>query len=162
MRYYPALLDLQGKKCVVVGGGAVAERKVRSLLKAGASVLVISPGINKGIDKLKRNKKIIYKKSNYRKEFLKKTFLIIAATDKKLINSRVSRNGRRLGALVNVVDSCQDSNFIVPAVLANQGLIIAISTSGRSPALSKKIKEDLKKIFIPRYLKWLKLWIKGS
>jgi precorrin-2 dehydrogenase/sirohydrochlorin ferrochelatase len=160
MRYYPALLDLQEKKCTVIGGGAVAERKVRSLLKAGASVFVISPNINKGINELKKNREIIYKKSHYQKRFTKGSFLMVAATDNKSVNSRVSRDALKLGLLVNVVDSAQESNFIVPAVLANQGLIIAISTSGRAPSLSKKIKEDLQKIFMPKYLKWLKLWIK--
>lgn len=156
-KYYPVLLGLEGKKCVVVGGGEVAERKIHSLLKAGASVYVISPLLKKSLIKYTRDKRISYIKSDYQKKILKNTFLVIAATDDKALNSEVSRDAGSLGILVNVVDSPILSNFIVPAVLRNRDLIISISTSGKAPILSKKIKEDLRKLIGSRYAKPLNL-----
>ncbi len=157
MKYYPALLALKGKKCVVIGGGKVAQRKARSLVKTGASVRLISPVLTKGLKALKRSKKISCIKSGYQKKFLKNAFLVIAATGDNLINLKIAKDADKLRMLVNVVDSPDSSNFIVPAVLQSGDLIIGISTSGKAPALSKKIKEDLTKLIIPRYAGPLKL-----
>lgn len=157
MRYYPAYLCLEGRKCVVIGGGRIAERKVRSLARAKACVWVVSPAITKGLSRLKKNKKISFVKSDYQREFLKGAFLVIAATDDRAVNARVSFDCHKSGILVNIADSASLSSFIAPAVLTMQDLIISISTSGYAPCLSKKIKEDLKKIIIPRYVKLLKL-----
>lgn len=146
MKYYPVLLDLKGKRCLVVGGGAVAYRKTCSLLKAGAKVLVISPVLTRPLLNFSKSKKICYIRSKYHKKFLKNVFLVIAATNKKETNLQISKDARLRGMLVNVVDMPSLSNFIVPAVLSRKDLIISISTSGKAPILSKKIKEDLKKL----------------
>ena len=156
MRYYPILLDLKTKKCIVIGGGKVAQRKVSSLIKCGASVTVVSPQIIKGLAELAKKKKILLIKENYQKKFLKDAFLVVTATNNKAINLKVSQDAKDLKALVNVVDSCALSSFIVPAVLAKGDLVIAISTSAKAPFLSKRIKEDLKK-YICSYPKSLNL-----
>ena len=156
MRYYPILLDLEAKKCIVIGGGKVAQRKVSSLIKCGAFVSVVSPQITKGLVELARKKKIFLIKENYQKKFLKGAFLVVAATNNKAINLKVSQDAKDLKALVNVVDSCALSSFIVPAVLAKGDLVIAISTSAKAPFLSKRIKEDFKK-YICGYPKSLNL-----
>lgn len=133
----------------------MAERKVRSLLKAGALVWVISPILTKGLEQLKSNKKIFYIKSDYKKQFLKDSFLVIAATDNKVINLKISRDAEAFCLLVNIVDSPNESNFIVPATLQRGDLIISISTSGRAPCFSKKIKGELSKLIIPQYARLL-------
>jgi precorrin-2 dehydrogenase/sirohydrochlorin ferrochelatase len=157
MRYYPVFLDLKDKKCCVVGGGNVAERKVKSLLKSGARIWVISPFLTKGLLSLCRRHKITHLKSLYRKKFIKNSFLVIAATDDSIINAEVSQDARKGNILVNLVDEPAESNFIVPSVIKKEGLVIAISTSGQAPGLAKRIRIDLTKRFIPRYARALKL-----
>lgn len=156
MEYYPLLLDLKGKKCVVIGGGSVAQRKVKSLLKAKARVWVISPVLTKGLEQLKRKKSIVYVQSRYQAKYLQDAFLVIAATCDEKINRRVACDAQAQGKLTNVVDTPRLSNFIVPSSIHKGGLIISISTNGKAPALSKRIRKDLNKLLIPRYAKFLK------
>ena len=156
MRYYPLFADIKGKVCCVVRGGEVAERKVRALLKCFARVTVISPKLTSGLDKLWRNKKILFRDSGYSEKLLAGAFLVVAATDDRLINSRVSSYCRKKGVLVNVVDVPEESNFIAPSFIEKNGLVIAISTSGQAPCLAKKIRQDLTENFLPRYGKLLK------
>ena len=157
MKYYPVLLDLKGKKCLVIGAGGVAERKVRSLLKAKASISIISPKLTKGLAELKDKKTVSWIHSGYKDTFLKGAFLVIAATSDKKINSQISRNALELGILVNVVDDPGISNFIVPSNITKGGLTISISTAGAAPCLSKRIRKDLTKLLVPEYAKFLKL-----
>ena len=156
MRYYPLFADLKNKVCCVIGGGAVAERKVRVLLKCQARVTVYSPGLTAGLEKLRRQDKIAYRRSAPGKSFLKEAFLVVAATNNRRINSRISGDCRKKGILVNVVDVPEESNFIVPSFIEKKGLVIAISTSGQAPCLAKKIRQDLAKNFLPRYAGLLK------
>ncbi len=151
MRYYPLFVDLRDKVCCVVGGGEVAERKVKALLKCFARVTVISPKLTAGLDKLRKNRKILFRDSGYSEKFLAGAFLVVAATDNRLINSRVSSYCRKKSILVNVVDVPEESNFIAPSFIEKDGLVIAISTSGQAPCLAKKIRQDLEKNFLPRY-----------
>ena len=155
MRYYPALLDLHGKRCCVVGGGAVACRKARSLLAAGAGVEVISPQLSKRMSSLVRSSRVVWQKGAYQKKFIRHAFLVIAATADPQVNLRVSGDTAQLHILANIVDCPAQSSFIVPAVLAQNGLIIGISTSGKAPALSKLIKRDLRKTVLKKYVKAL-------
>ncbi|HAH20523.1 MAG: hypothetical protein A2Y00_05020 [Omnitrophica WOR_2 bacterium GWF2_43_52] len=151
MRYYPILLDLKGKECVVVGGGSVAQRKVYALLKAGARVKVISPKLTKGLRELKKKKKIACLSSTYTKGSLQDAFLVIAATNSQVTNKQVALDAASRGSLINVVDASVLSNFIVPSVIAKKDLIISISTSGKAPCLSKRIRKDLEKLLVPEY-----------
>ena len=155
MRYYPLFADLRGKICLVVGGGAVAERKTKSLLKCQALVTVISPTLSAGLARLKDKNKIVWRSRGYTADSLRGVFLVVAATDNRAINSQVSSSCRRKGVLVNVVDVPEESNFIAPSFIEKKGLVIAISTGGRAPCLAKKIRQDLERDFIPRYGKLL-------
>lgn len=133
----------------------MAQRKVRSLLGGQARVCVISPTLTPGLRWLKDIGKISWIKSDYKKSFLKDAFLVIAATSNKTVNSKISYDTADSNILINVVDSPDKSSFIVPAVIKNRDLIVSVSTSGQVPYLSRKIKEDIRKSVIPRYLKAL-------
>jgi precorrin-2 dehydrogenase / sirohydrochlorin ferrochelatase len=154
--YYSAFLNLKKKKTVVVGGGKVAERKIRSLINTGAHITVISPDITKRIEKEKEKGRIRHISRQYRRGDLKDSFLVIAATDSRVVNEKVSQDSP---CLVNVVDTPELCNFIVPSVINRGPLTIAISTGGISPALSRSIRQELEKIYgheISDYLKLLK------
>lgn len=149
--YYPIFLNIRGKKCVVVGGGGVAERKVRSLVEHNASILVISPHVSEGLAELAAQGLIKVARRDYRPGDLKDALVVIAATDDPEVNDLVADEGQRRGTLVNVVDAPQSSNFIVPSLVRRGDVCIAISTGGRSPALSRKIRTQLEQSFAPEY-----------
>ena len=153
MRYYPAFIDLKNKKAVVVGGGKVAERKVRMLVKAGASVKVISPDITDEISKLTEKGVISHMKRNYRKGDLKGAFIVIAGTSSAEANARIARDA---ACLVNVVDVPSRGNYIVPSVVTRGPLSIAISSEGASPAVSKAIRKELEKMYGPEFRSYLR------
>ena len=139
--YFPIHLDIAGRRCVVVGGGRVAERKVRDLLAAKAEVRVVSPAFTRGLAELARRGRIRTRKSGYERRCLAGAWLVIAATDDAAVNSRVARDAKRRRALVNVVDVPAESSFIVPAVVRRGPLSIGISTDGASPVLARFLKE---------------------
>ena len=151
MSYYPILVDLKGKKVVVVGGGAVALRKIESLLECGASVNVISRELIPELKGYLDEGKIELLGREYREEDLEGAFLVITATDDIMLNSKVSKFARDRGMLVNAVDQPSDCNFIVPSVIKRGDLVIAVSTSGRSPAMAKRIREKLSSQFGSEY-----------
>lgn len=155
MRYYPIFLDIKGKPCVVIGGGNVAERKVLSLIDAGAKVLVISPKLTPALKKLANKKKIGYCPKAYEKGNLKGFFLAYSATNDQKVNRDVFNEAKRQGVLLNVVDVPELCNFIVPSVVERGDLLIAISTSGKSPAMAKKIRQQLEKEFGKEYAVFL-------
>lgn len=157
MRYFPIFLDLKEKLCVVVGGGRVAERKVRSLLKAGARVRVVGPELTAPLFRLREKGKIAHLSRPYRRGDLHGAFLVIAATDDRNANERVSRQAVRNRILVNVVDDPAYSSFIVPSIIARKELLVAISTSGRSPALARVLRRKLEKEIGPEYAFLLKI-----
>jgi precorrin-2 dehydrogenase/sirohydrochlorin ferrochelatase len=153
VRYYPAFLDLSEKKAVVVGGGRVAERKVRSLLKAGALVEVVSPSLIKGLDELLGLKKITHKKREYKSGDLKGAFIVIAATSSPAVNAKVAEDAEHL---VNMIDMPADGNFIVPSVVRSGKLTIAISTQGASPALSKAVRKEIEQKYDAEFARYLR------
>lgn len=146
-KYYPAFIDITDKKCVVVGGGKVAERKVRELIKAGADVRVISPDLTPGLQRELERGRIRHSARKFRITDLKDAFMAIAATNDIDTNNRVAEHGDSL--MVNVVDSPGQCNFIVPASMRRGPLTIAISTSGASPAMARSIRRELEKTFSP-------------
>ncbi len=156
-KYYPVNLALEKKKCVVVGAGVVAERKVRRLLECGALVSVISPAITPGLKFLATNKKILFKNKKVNLKDLSGAFLVIAAASCRKINSFVSDYCRKKGILINVVDFPQECNFILPSIVTRGSLTISISTDGISPALAKKIRQDLEKKIGAEYAKLLRI-----
>jgi len=152
VNYYPAYLNLQGKKTVVVGGGTIAERKVLSLLHAGAAVTIISPAITARLRKEKEKKSLTHIARSYRKGDLRGAFLVIAATDDSSINTQIAKDAP---SLVNVVDVPKECSFIAPSVIKRGPLTIAISTGGVSPAFSKTIRQELEKFYGPEISRYL-------
>lgn len=143
VRYYPVFLDIKDRPCLVIGGGAVAQRKVLGLLSAGALVTVISPRAGKGIARLSIEGRITLQKRAFAPGSLKGFALCFAATDSIEVNEAVWREAVKLGVPVNAVDDPAHCSFIVPSVVDRGALTIAISTSGKSPALSRSIREKL-------------------
>lgn len=145
IRYYPIFINIQGKKCVVVGGGRVSLRKVKMLLDFGAKVTVISPSIVPELKRLKSKKAIRFVQHDYEPTDLRDAVLVIAATDSEEINRRVAESAKREKALANVVDDPDLSDFIVPSFFRRGDLMIAVSTAGMSPALARKIRARIEK-----------------
>ena len=142
-RLYPAFLNLAGRRCVVVGGGAVAERKVRGLLAADADVLVVAPEAVAGLDALATNGRIRVERRPYRSGDLDGAFLVVAATDSRAVNAAVARDARAVGALVNAVDDPTACDVTVPATVRRGDITLAISTGGRSPGFARYLREEL-------------------
>jgi precorrin-2 dehydrogenase/sirohydrochlorin ferrochelatase len=149
--YFPVFLNVRQKKCVVVGGGQVAFRKVRMLLDCGASVTVISPVLRRDLTELANRKSIQVIRRSYKPGDLKGASIVIAATDAKETNRKVAKEAGKVGALVNVVDDPEPSDFIVPSLLRRGNLTITISTGGMSPALARKIRTRLEESFGEEY-----------
>ncbi len=157
IKYYPLNLSLENKKCVVLGAGAVAWRKIRRLLECGSRVLVISQEITPQLKKLFGQKKIVFKNKRAGLGDLKGAFLVVAATDDRKLNALASAYCLKNNILVNVVDSPQECSFILPAVLRRGSLNISVSTDGLSPALARKIRQDIQQRYGPEYAKLLRL-----
>jgi precorrin-2 dehydrogenase/sirohydrochlorin ferrochelatase len=155
--YYPVFLNLQEKKCVVIGAGDVALRKIRMLLHCGAKVTVISPTVRMKVSRLAKAGFIELQRRSYRRGDLKKAAVVISATNRGGVNQAVMDEARRHGILINVVDDPGRSDFIVPSLFRRGGLTIAISTSGMSPALAKKIRVRLEADFGGEYISLLNL-----
>lgn len=146
-RFYPILVDLQGKKALVVGGGKVAQRKIETLLEHGAAVQVVSKELTAVLEDLRRAGRIEYLGHEFSETFVEGAFVVFAATDDASLNRRVSRAAQQRGLLVNAVDQPADCNFIVPSVLSRGDLLIAVSTSGKSPAFARKVRVALEQSF---------------
>jgi len=155
--YYPVFLDLKGRRCLVVGGGSVAERKTRMLLEHNALVTVISPALNQGLQQLAEQGAIQVVPRNFKSNDLRGAFLAIAATDDPITNAAVSDKGRKQRILINVVDDPKVSDFIVPSIVRRGDITIAISTAGKSPALARKIRTELDAILPAQYARLLSL-----
>ena len=149
--YYPICVDVRGRRCVVVGGGAVAERKVRTLLEYGARVRVIGPTLTAGLARLVRARRITWAKRRYRHCDVEGARLVYGATDDPKTNRAVFRDARRQHVLVNVVDQPGLSSFIAPAQVRRGHLVLAVSTGGASPTLAKQIRRKLQRQFGSEY-----------
>jgi precorrin-2 dehydrogenase / sirohydrochlorin ferrochelatase len=170
MRYYPIFLNLKGRPCVVVGGGPVGERKVRTLLRAGASVYVISPEVTPRLALLAARKKIQLTSRVYRSGDLEKIYstkgdgqkdsvrpvLVFAATNSRPAQELIHKDAETLGIPVNVADDAEESGFIVPATFSQGDLQVAISTSGASPALARQLRRRLQLTLGREYRGYLK------
>jgi len=157
MRYYPIHLDIQNRNCLVVGGGGVGTRKVKTLLKCGAKVTVVSPEISDRLQNLAQSARLTLKPRPYRTEDIEGMFLVIGASDDETLNRQISRDAERRNTLCNIADRPEKCNFILPSILRRDDLVITISTSGRSPALAKKLRKKLERRFGPEYGDFLKL-----
>jgi precorrin-2 dehydrogenase/sirohydrochlorin ferrochelatase len=157
MRYFPVFFDLRQKSCIVVGGGRVAERKIQNLRKAGAVVTVVSPCLSAGLKRLKEANRIKHLPRPYRTGDLRTAFLAVAATDDRRANEKVFREASALRIPVNVVDDPVHCSFIVPAVVSQGDILVAISTGGRSPALAKALRKKLQREIGAEYPTLLKM-----
>lgn len=152
--YYPVMLNLENKNCVVVGGGKVATRKIASLMQAKANITVVSPEFTKEILQWNEANLLSIKKKPFDTDDVKDAFLVVAATNSSQINLQVF-DALNPNQLINIVDHPELCNFIVPTTIHRGKLTIAISTSGSSPLLAKKIKLDLEEILDDSYEQYL-------
>ncbi|MBW2595369.1 MAG: bifunctional precorrin-2 dehydrogenase/sirohydrochlorin ferrochelatase [Deltaproteobacteria bacterium] len=151
MKFYPVCLDISNKRCVVVGGGEVAERKAAKLLECGARVVLVGKTMTPGLRAMKDEGNIEHVPDDYRREHIEGAFLVIGATDRDDVNEKIFRDSRGRGILVNIVDEPARCDFIVPAVFRRKDLLVAISTGGKSPALAKRLRESMEEEYGPEY-----------
>ena len=142
MKYYPIFLDLQGRQCLVVGGGRVGFRKAVTLERCGAMVKVISEGFSTLFETLK-TKGICLEKKAYEQKDVTGMFLVFAATNNARLNRQIKADASGFNLLCNVADAPDQSDFILPSIVDKGDLVVAVSTSGSSPAMAKKIRQDL-------------------
>ena len=157
MRYYPIYLDIQNRNCLVVGGGGVGTRKVATLLNCGAKVTAVSPDMSDKLRSLAGSPGLTLKQRPYRSSDLEGMFLVIGATDDETLNRQISRDAEQRGTLCNIADRPEICNFILPAIVQREDLVITVSTSGKSPALAKKLRKSLEARFGEEYGVLLKL-----
>jgi precorrin-2 dehydrogenase / sirohydrochlorin ferrochelatase len=140
---YPLSLHLAGRRCVVIGGGKVAERKVRGLLTTGALVVVIAPHLTPGLRALVDVGCVAVEQRRYLPGDLSGATLAFAATDQRAVNAAVAAEAREVGVLVNVADAPDEGDFSVPAVARRGDLAIGVSTAGESPAVAALVRDRL-------------------
>ena len=143
MTFYPVFLNLRGRRAVVIGGGAVAEQKVRGLLAAGAHVTVVSPETTVGLSTLAAENGIELRRRPYRAGDLAGAWLAIAATDDRTVNASVWAEAERAGVPLNAVDDVEHCSFIAPAIHREGDITVAVSTSGKSPALAARLRRRI-------------------
>jgi precorrin-2 dehydrogenase/sirohydrochlorin ferrochelatase len=148
-------VKLQGRICLVVGGGKIAESKIPGLLEAGAIVRVVAPLANPAIARWAGAGEITWEKRAFSKSDLDGAFLVIAATSLHDLNQSVFREAQQRNILCNAVDDPDHCNFYYPAVVRRGALQFAISTAGLSPALAQRIRRELEEQFGPEYAAWL-------
>lgn len=164
-RYYPVYLDLRGRHCVVIGGGSVAEGKVKGLLEAGAHVTVISPQLTPNLRQAADEGHIVHVARRYQAGDLAGAFLAISATNERTVNeqvwqeaveSNITSAGLSAG-LVNIVDDPPHCTFIAPSIVRRGDLAIAISTGGKAPALAVRLRQQLERTIGHEHARFLEL-----
>ncbi len=156
-RFYPMMVDLSGKPVTVVGGGTIALDKVELFLKFGAAVTVVSPDLHPDLQAHLGAGRIRHVPRAYRRGDLDGAAVAVGATDDRGVNGQVAADARAAGIPVNVVDTPAECTFIVPSVVTQGDLVIAVSTGGASPALSKRVRRDLERRYGPEYAELLEL-----
>ena len=165
---YVACLDLKGKRCLVVGAGAVGAEKIVGLLDAGADVLVVAPDAVEHVRDLADEGYVEWRERPYRSPDLEGCFLVIAATSNTELNRLIHRDAEAMNMLVNVADVPDLCNFILPAIHRQGPLAIAVSTAGASPALAQRMRREAAAAFDGAYaeladvLKELRPWAKEN
>jgi siroheme synthase-like protein len=149
MRYYMACLDLRGRDCLVVGGGRVATEKVHGLLDCEASVTVVAPQID---DELRRLPVKIIRRA-FQPADSANRFVVIAATSDRAVNAEVAASS----GLCNVADDPELCNFILPAIVRQDPIVVGVSTGGASPALAQRLRDDIADLVGPRHAELARL-----
>jgi len=157
MRYYPVNLDVQNQQCLVVGGGSVGERKVKTLVECGARVTVVTPVATEALQAMASKGEIELQIKAYEPSDLHGKFLVIGATDNEEVNQQVSHDAAEWQLLCNIADRPAVCNFVLPAIVRQGDLLLAISTSNKSPAVARRLRQSLEKDFGPEYATLLKL-----
>jgi uroporphyrin-III C-methyltransferase / precorrin-2 dehydrogenase / sirohydrochlorin ferrochelatase len=148
---YPVNLDLQGRRCVVVGGGKIAEEKIKGLLEAGAFVQIVAPWLTVELEELYQSGRVEVTRREYARGDLDRTFLAIAATDDSATNALVFSEAEELKVLLCSVDDIDHCHFAAPATVRRGDLLLAISTAGKAPALAKRLRKELGASFGPEW-----------
>ena len=151
MGYYPIQLEMNGRRCLVVGGGAVAERKIASLFEAGADITVVSPEVTAAIAQWAEKHALVLIARKYQQGDLAGFQIVFVATEERDVNDAAYREGRSCGAWVNAADDPAHCDFILPSVLRRGELTVAVSSGATSPALSRTIREELERYFTEEY-----------
>lgn len=157
MGYYPIFLEMKDRRCVVIGGGTVAERKVEGLVAVGANVTVISLGITDRLKELLKQGAIRHVAREYQAGDRAGYDLVFVATDNSVINAAVSSEARSLHIWVNSADDPDHCDFILPAVIRRGDLAVAVSTSGVSPAVARAIREELDEYLTVDYARFVQI-----
>ncbi len=151
MGHYPIFVEMTGRPCVVIGGGAVAERKVAALLEVGASVTIVGPSLSAPLEALASAGKVRHVGRDYAPGDLAGYQFAFIATGDHAVNSGAAREGRERGVWVNAVDDPARCDFILPAVIRRGQLVVAVATGGASPALTRAVREELEAYFTEDY-----------
>jgi precorrin-2 dehydrogenase len=152
---FPAFLKLQGRRCLVVGAGLVAEEKIESLLHAGARIRVVAPAATERVQSWARRKKLRWQPRTFRSTDLAGVFVVVAATSSSALHAQIYKQARRRGVLCNCVDDPARCDFYYGAVVRRGDLQIAISTAGHSPALAQRLRKKLEKDIGVEYERWV-------
>jgi siroheme synthase-like protein len=141
--YYPIFLELGGRRCLVVGGGVVAEGKVLGLLNAGAELTLVAPSLTPVLASMVHEGRLRHESREYAGGDPEGFEVCFVATDDGAVNARVAADCRRLGIWVNAADDPANCDFILPSVVRQGEVVVAASTGGASPALARRLREDL-------------------
>jgi len=155
--YYPLFLSLEGRVCLVVGGGRVGERKIRRILECGGGVRIVARELTPWLEVQRREKRVAHVDLQYGEEHLRGVDLVFAATSDNDLNRRVAEDARSRRLWCNMATDPETGSFVVPSVLRRGPLAVAVSTSGLSPALARKIRESLEDRFGPEWKAYLEL-----
>lgn len=155
MELFPMFLKLEGRPCLVVGAGTVAESKIESLLRCGAIVRVIAPAATEAVRGFAAAGKIVWEERKFLPSDLNGAFLVVAATSSPELHEQIWQKARRDGILCNCVDEPQRCDFYYPAVVRRGPLQIAISTGGRAPSLAQRLRQNLEQTFTREYGSWI-------
>jgi siroheme synthase-like protein len=149
--YYPIFLDIEERDVLIVGGGGVCARKAETMLRYGARVTIVAPEFTEEIESWARDGKLALRRKTYEERDLDGSSIVIASTDSEAVNEQVARDCRARKIPVNVVDVTPLCEFIVPAIVEQGSVQIAVSTGGKSPAIARTLKEDLQRLVGPEY-----------
>jgi len=152
---FPMFMKLEGKQCLVVGAGKVGEPKIAGLLETGARIRVVTLDASPTVREWARSGRIELELRAFTSDDLQGAFLVVVATASRLLNERIYNEAQRLGILCNVVDVPDLCDFFYPSIVRRGGLQIAVSTTGQSPSLAQKIRQQLEKQFGPGYAAWV-------
>ena len=141
--FYPVFLNLTERRCVIIGGGQIAEGKISKLLDSGAKIIVISPDATQGIRGFAERGQIEFDLRKYQEGDLQGAFLAIAATNDRMVNQEIFEEAEKQGILLNAVDDMPRCSFIAPSIVERGPVTVAISTGGASPALARKLREKM-------------------